>query len=141
MIYWFTGKSGVGKTLLAQKLKELLQTEKRNWRRDVFLIDGDENYSVEHAQIISNFLISNNVDGIVSLTSPNLKQREIFKDECGENIIEIYVHRQKKSKKQQLENSNYTAPEVNYFDVDTTSDNVNQSFNKLVHFLRAANKI
>jgi CO dehydrogenase nickel-insertion accessory protein CooC1 len=113
MIYWFTGQKGVGKTLLAQKLKELLQTEKRNWRRDVFLIDGDENYSVEHAQIISNFLISNNVDGIVSLTSPNLKQREIFN----------------------------TAPEVNYFDVDTTSDNVNQSFNKLVHFLRAANKI
>ena len=42
MIYWFTGQPGSGKTIQATKLKELLQTEKRNWRKDVFHIDGDD---------------------------------------------------------------------------------------------------
>jgi len=36
MIYWFTGQPGSGKTVLATKLKDFLQTEKRNWRKDVF---------------------------------------------------------------------------------------------------------
>jgi len=42
MIYWFTGQPGAGKTIQATKLKEFLQTEKRNWRKDVFHIDGDD---------------------------------------------------------------------------------------------------
>ena len=42
MIYWFTGQPGAGKTVLGTKLKEFLQTEKRNWRKDVFHIDGDD---------------------------------------------------------------------------------------------------
>ena len=32
MIYWFTGQPGAGKTVLGTKLKDFLQTEKRNWR-------------------------------------------------------------------------------------------------------------
>jgi adenylylsulfate kinase-like enzyme len=38
MIYWFTGQTGAGKTVLGSKLRDFLQTEKRNWRKDVFFI-------------------------------------------------------------------------------------------------------
>ena len=42
MIYWFTGQPSSGKTTLGNKLYKFLKTEKRNWRRDVFHIDGDD---------------------------------------------------------------------------------------------------
>ena len=41
MIYWFTGQPSAGKTTLGTKLHRFLKTEKRNWRRDVFHLDGD----------------------------------------------------------------------------------------------------
>ena len=42
MIYWFTGQPSSGKTTLGNKLHKFLQTEKRNWRKSVFQIDGDD---------------------------------------------------------------------------------------------------
>ena len=42
MIYWFTGQPGSGKTTLAKKLQMWLQTDKKNWRKSVFHIDGDQ---------------------------------------------------------------------------------------------------
>jgi len=82
MIYWFTGQPGAGKTIQATKLKEFLQTEKRNWRKDVFHIDGDD-----------------------------------FKVQ------------------------GYEAPELNFFDMDTTSETPIQSFTKLIHHLKNIDKI
>ncbi len=138
MIYWFTGQPGVGKTVLANKLKELLATEKRNWRKDVFHIDGDI-FSVEEAQIISSFLNSNNCDVVVSITSPNLESREKFKNQIGGSIVEFHVH--KKSKKDSNTMKNYEQPLENFFDVDTIKDNPNQSFNKIIHYLNEIDKL
>ena len=42
MIYWFTGQPSSGKTTLGHKLYKFLQTEKRNWRKSVFHLDGDD---------------------------------------------------------------------------------------------------
>ena len=42
MIYLFTGQPGSGKTTLAKKLQIWLQTDKKNWRKSVFHIDGDQ---------------------------------------------------------------------------------------------------
>ena len=42
MIYLFTGQPGSGKTTLAKKLQMWLQTDKKNWRKSVFHIDGDQ---------------------------------------------------------------------------------------------------
>ena len=41
-IYWLTGQPAHGKTVLGKLLVELLKTEKRNWRKDVFHVDGDD---------------------------------------------------------------------------------------------------
>jgi len=156
MIYWFTGQPGVGKTVQATKLKELLQTEKRNWRKDVFHIDGDDlreltlnkDYSeagrvqnIMNAQLLSFFLIQKGCDVVVSLVSPYKELRERFKTQCGNNIVEIYVHTNRKRQKEQFKVEGYEQPEVNYFDMDTTSDNPVQSFTKLIHFLRETNNI
>ena len=42
MIYWFTGQPAHGKTVLGKKLHSFLKTQKRNWRKDVFHLDGDD---------------------------------------------------------------------------------------------------
>ena len=156
MIYWFTGQPGAGKTTIATKLKDLLQTEKRNWRKDVFHIDGDDlreltlnkDYSetgriqnIKNAQLLAYFLQAKGCDIVVSLVSPYKELREEFKNECGENIVEIYVHTNRKRSREQFKVEGYEAPEENFFDLDTTSENATQSFTKLVHFLRDTNKI
>ena len=156
MIYWFTGQPGAGKTIQATKLKELLQTEKRNWRKDVFHIDGDslreltlnKDYSeagrvqnIKNAQLLAFFLNANECDVVVSLVSPYREMREEFKKSCGTGIVEIYVHTNRKRQREQFKVEGYEAPEKDFFDMDTTSDNPVQSFTKLVHHLRETETI
>jgi adenylylsulfate kinase-like enzyme len=155
MIYWFTGQPLSGKTTLGKKLKDFLQTEKRNWRKDVFHIDGDEvlellpeqevtkkviNQNIKNTQLIANFIHYKGCDVVVSLVSANKKLREEFKEQMGDGIVEIYVHNnKKKSKEQNLDY--YESPEDNFFDLDTTFENPIQSFTKLIHHLKDTDKI
>lgn len=141
MIYWFTGNTGAGKTVLATKLKEFLQTEKRNWRKDVFLIDNKHHSELEEAIIISSFLSKNNCDVVVAITDISKQHRDEFKALINENIVEIYVHSNKKKIKELPQIEGYEPPTENYFEIDTTSDNPVQSFTKLIHYLRESEKI
>jgi len=156
MIYWFTGQPGAGKTVQGNKLKEFLQTEKRNWRKDVFHIDGDnlreltlnKDYTekgrienIKNAQLLAYFLQANGCDVVVSLVSPYRKMREEFKTICGEKIVEIYVHTNRKRNREQFKVDGYESPEINFFDLDTTSENPIQSFTKLIHHLKQIEKI
>ena len=156
MIYWFTGQPGAGKTIQATKLKELLQTEKRNWRKDVFHIDGDslreltlnKDYSeagrvqnVKNAQLLAFFINSTGCDVVVSLVSPYKEMREEFKKACGDSIVEIYVHTNRKRQREQFKVDGYEAPEKDFFDMDTTSDNPTQSFTRLIYYLKEIEKI
>ena len=105
MIYWFTGQPSSGKTTLGNKLYKFLKTEKRNWRRDVFHIDGDDlrnittnkDYSskgrennIITAQKIAHFVSNKNFIVIVALVAPYLKIREDFKSITP--VSEIYLH-------------------------------------------------
>jgi adenylylsulfate kinase-like enzyme len=156
MIYWFTGQPGAGKTVLGIKLKDFLQTEKRNWRKDVFHIDGDDlreltlnkDYSevgriqnIKNAQLLAYFLQNKGCDIVVSLVAPYKDLREEFKLICGDTIIEIYVHTNRKRNREEFKVKEYQAPEENFFDMDTTSDNPTQSFTKLIHHLREIDKL
>ncbi len=141
MIYWFTGQRGVGKTVLGTKLRDFLQTEKRNWRKDVFLIDYEHPSQLGQAQIISTFLLENNCDVVVAITDTSKQHREEFKSLINENIVEIYVHNSRKKNKQLVTLDGYEPPTENFFDLDTTSDNSTQSFTKLIHHLRETNKL
>jgi len=156
MIYWFTGQPGAGKTVLGTKLKDFLQTEKRNWRKDVFHIDGDDlreltlnkDYSeigriqnIKNAQLLAYFLQNKNCDIVVSLVAPYKDLREQFKEACGNTIVEIYVHTNRKRNREEFKVKEYQAPEENFFDMDTTSDNPTQSFTKLIHYLKEVDKL
>ena len=141
MIYWFTGQTGSGKTVLATKLKDFLQTEKRNWRKDVFLIDYPHHSQLGEAQIISTFLLKNNCDVVVAMTDISKKHREEFKSLISDNILEIYVHSNRKKAKDLQKVDGYESPTENFFDLDTTSDNSTQSFTKLIHYLKESNKL
>jgi adenylylsulfate kinase-like enzyme len=156
MIYWFTGQPGAGKTVLGTKLKDFLQTEKRNWRKDVFHIDGDDlreltlnkDYSetgriqnIKNAQLLAYFLQNKNCDIVVSLVAPYKNLREEFKEVCGDAIVEIYVHTNRKRNREEFKVKEYQAPEENFFDMDTTSDNPTQSFTKLIHYLKEVDKL
>jgi adenylylsulfate kinase-like enzyme len=141
MIYWFTGQTATGKTVLATKLRDFLQTEKRNWRKDVFLIDFPHYSQLAQAQIISTFLSENNCDVVVAITDTSKKHREEFKAMLNENIVEIYVHSNRKKSKDLPKVDGYESPTENFFDLDTTSDNSTQSFTKLIHYLKEVNKL
>jgi adenylylsulfate kinase-like enzyme len=140
-IYWFTGQNGVGKTTLANKLKDFLQTQKRNWRKDVFLIDFEHHSQLGEAQIISTFLLENNCDVVVAITDTSKQHRDEFKALVNDRFVELYIHSNRKKSKELAKVSGYEAPTENFFDIDTTSDNPTQSFTKLIHHLGKIDKL
>jgi len=133
MIYWFTGQPGAGKTVLGSKLHSFLRTEKRNWRKDVFHLDGDD---------LPEFVHKNECDVVVSLVAPYRWLREEFKERIGyENFQEIFVHTTEKRERDHFHVKEYEAPEVEFIDVDTTKDNPDKSFSKIINHLTKLKKL
>lgn len=141
MIYWFTGQTGVGKTTLAIKLKEFLQTEKRNWRKDVFLIDTSHHSQLGEVKTISSFLWENKCDVVVAITDNSKEDRDEFKSLIKQDIVEIHIHSSRKRVKELPQVDGYEAPTENFFDLDTTTDNPTQSFSKLINYLKDIDKL
>ncbi len=156
MIYWFTGQPSSGKTTLGNKLYKFLKTEKRNWRRDVFHIDGDDlrkltvnkDYSdkgretnIRNAQMIAEYVHNNGCDVVVSVVAPFRKLREEFKDKLSSDIVEIYLHTTEKRERYKFRAKDYEAPEINFVDIDTTSDSPDMSFSKIINHLHKLEKL
>ena len=138
MIYWFTGQPCAGKTILANKLKEVLP--------NAFRIDGDDlrelttnkDYSingrvsnVNTAQKIAHYLHNQGGDVIVSLVAPYIDQREYFKTLLGDSIVEFYVHTTEARERDHWKAEAYVAPKKDFVDIDTTEDTPEQSFEKV----------
>ena len=149
MVYWFTGQPSAGKTVLSKRLHAHFDYEP-------FLIDGDDmrelfsnkDYTIKGrvenvgtAQRIAHFLFNKGKDVIVALVSPYIDQREDFKDLLGDNIKEIYVHTTEKRERDHFHVKDYEAPEVEFIDVDTTKDNPDKSFSKIINHLTKLKKI
>ena len=147
MIYWFTGQPGSGKTTLAKKLQFWLQTDKKNWRKSVFHIDGDQlrelfpntDYSKEgreanirKAMDISKYLDSTGHDVVVSLVSPYKELREEFKSQC--KVQEIYCHTKKIRGREDKFALDYEPPTEYFIDLDT-SDSSDDTFKKLIKII------
>lgn len=156
MVYWFTGQPGSGKTVLGKKLHKFLETEKRNWRKDVFHLDGDhlrditnnKDYSsdgrrtnIKTAQTIVEYLHINNCDVVVSLVAPFLDLREELKDKLGIDMVEIFVHCTDERPRSEFKVKDYEHPQINFIDLDTTKDSPDLSFSKLINHLNKLNKL
>ena len=139
MIYWFTGQPGSGKTTMANWMESHLIHK-------VITIDGDDirdvfqnkDYSEEgrrknitNAQTLAKFLQHKGYNVVVSLVSPYKDQRDNFKEEMGENLIEIYVHTSNERGREGFHVSNYEAPTEFYIDLDTTNEREIDTFKKL----------
>jgi len=133
MIYLFTGQPGSGKTTLAKKLQFWLQTDKKNWRKSVFHIDGDQlrelfpntDYSKEgrykniaKAFDIAKYLDSCGNDVVISLVSPYRELRDKFKSEC--QVTEIYCHTKKIRGREDKFALDYEPPVEFFVDLDTS---------------------
>jgi len=156
MIYYFIGQPGSGKTTLGEKLHKFLKTEKRNWRRDVFHVDGDRlrelyqnnDYSengrrtnIKNAQALISFLHESGCDVVVSLVTPYLDLREEFKEKYSSNIVEIYLHTTEERERDHFHVENFEPPESNFIDINTTKDSPNTSFSKIITNLHKLNKL
>lgn len=146
-IYLFTGQPGSGKTTLAKKLQMWLQTDKKNWRKSVFHIDGDQlrelfpntDYSKEgrykninKAFDIAKYLDNSGNDVVISLVSPYRELREKFKSDC--KVQEIYCHTKKIRGREDKFALDYEPPVEFFIDLDT-SDSVDNTFNKLIKII------
>jgi adenylylsulfate kinase-like enzyme len=147
MIYLFTGQPGSGKTTLAKKLQMWLQTDKANWRKSVFHIDGDQlrelfpnkDYSkegreknIQKAFDIAKYLDNVGNDVVISLVSPYRELREKFKSEC--KVQEVYCHTKKIRGREDKFALDYQPPVEFFIDLDT-SDTSDETFKKLVKMI------
>lgn len=147
-IYWFTGQPAHGKTVLAKKLVTFLETEKRNWRKSVFHLDGDDlreltvnkDYSPEgrvnnirNAQMIAEYCYKNDCDVVVSLVAPYKWLRDEFKERIGlDNFYEFYVHTTEPRERDHFHAPDYEPPTEHFLDLDTTDDTPDESFTKVI---------
>lgn len=147
MIYLLTGQPGSGKTTLGKKLQMWLQTDKANWRKSVFHIDGDQlrelfpntDYSkegryknIQKAFDIAKYLDNAGNDVVISLVSPYRELREKFKSEC--KVQEIYCHTKKIRGREDKFALDYEPPTEFYIDLDT-SDSSDETFKKLIKII------
>jgi len=151
MIYWFTGQPAHGKTVLGKKLTSHLKEKNKNISKQVFHLDGDhlrevthnKDYSeqgrinnVRNAQMICDYLDINGCDVVVSLVAPYKWLRDEFKDRHSGNVTEIYVHTTEPRERDHFRVENYEPPTENFVDVDTTLDDPDISFAKLMSELK-----
>lgn len=151
MIYWFTGQPGHGKTVLGKKLYKFLKhdNERRQFNQ-TFHIDGDDlrsltvnkDYSeqgrinnIRNAQMIAEYLHNNDCDVVVSVVAPYKWLREEFKERLIGNVKEIYVHTSEPRERDHFKVDNYEPPIENFIDIDTTMDDAQTSFIKIVRQL------
>lgn len=155
-IYWLIGQPASGKTTLGAKLHKFLTTEKRNWRRDVFHVDGDvlreifqnKDYSengrrnnIKIAQGLVEYLHMQGCDVIVSLVTPYLDLREEFKEKYNADMVEIYLHTTEAREREHFHVADFEEPVSNFIDINTTKDSPTTSFSKIITSLHMLNKL
>lgn len=153
MIYWFTGQPGAGKTVLADLLVlELMREDDYlDPDRDIFRIDGDDlrdlfthkDYSIKGrvqnvsvAQKIATYLDKLGKIVIVSLVSPYIDQRDEFKAQMQDRLVEFYVHTEEERPRKEYKLESYQPPRSNFIDVDTTGETPGESISYIVKNLK-----
>lgn len=96
--------------------------------------------NVRTAQKIAHYLHNQGNNVIISLVSPFKWQREDFKNDIKENIIEFYVHTDEVREREDFKVNYYEQPTENFIDVDTTFDSPEESLKKIINQITIANE-
>jgi adenylylsulfate kinase len=142
MIYWLTGQPGSGKTTIALELMKTLSPTSTvhidgDDLRDIFqnkdYSEAGRRRNIERAQDIALFLYRKGYTVLVSLVSPYKDQRDTFKKLA--DVTEVYVHTSEIRGRERFHVSNYEPPTENFIDIDTTTETVEESSNKLLNII------
>lgn len=136
MVYFLTGPFGIYRDELALKLYDFIKTQKRNWRKDVFLITPADSLNEEYCKFLTQYLHKNNCDVILSLESPNRDEREAFKLEFLPNKFqEIYVDSKEFMK------HDYEIPKNNFIQINSDNVEITLAFSNLLIQLESIKKL
>jgi adenylylsulfate kinase len=115
-------------------LKDYLETEHN---KQVIHIDGDDlrnifqnkDYSKEgriknitFAQGLAKFCHLKGFDVVVSVVAPYKEVRDSFKEDMGDDMVELYVHTTEPRERDHFHSEDYVPPSEDFVDVDTTED-------------------
>jgi adenylylsulfate kinase-like enzyme len=136
MVYFLTGPFGIYRDELALKLYDFIKTQKRNWRKDVFLITPADSLNEEYCKFLTQYLHKNECDVILSLESPSRDEREWFKQEFLPNKFqEIYVHSDEFMKEE------YERPQSNFIHINSDDTSIILAFSSLLVELDSIKKL
>lgn len=126
MIYWFFKDVTINKTDLPKRFLTFLQTEKRNWRKDVFYVDYETTSNlvdlskvnfIDYCTILANFVNQSGCD--IVICSDEVEELYITTDK----IMKIYLY----PKRDRIGEQSYQ--------LNLCIDTPNQSFNKLIQYI------
>ena len=162
-VVWFTGLSGAGKTTLAEKLISYLQQNDIKCElldgdivRDIFprtgFSEAERNEHIKRMGFLASMLEKHGVLVVASFISPYRESRNFVRRMC-KKFVEIYVStplsvcekRDVKGLYKKARNggvssftgidSPYEVPENPELTIDTSSESVEKSFQKLLDYL------
>jgi len=143
-IYWLTGSINDNRNILSKWLVELLQTDKRNWRKTVFYLNestlpslslgliDDTSTNHKNIQLITKYLHQMGCDVVVSTKDTNPIELNSFKN----TIDTDYFNQFHLTMGGNQIDSNSDVIEINIQKVKTE-----KSFTKIVNHLKDINKL
>jgi adenylylsulfate kinase-like enzyme len=93
--------------------------------------------NVQYAQNLAKMFHASGQDCVVSMVSPYRNQREEFKREMGQNLLEVYVHADNDPKRPRQEDrfDGYEPPLENCLVLDTSAKTVDQCVAEIMRLI------
>lgn len=163
-VIWFTGLSGSGKSIIADRVCKYLRKKniacqrldgdimRKALSKDLNYTKEDRNKNIERAAFVAELLSKHGVIVLASFISPYRKQRNKVRKQVG-NFIEVFVNASiqicerrdtkglyKKAKAGKIQNFTgisdpYQAPKQPEIELKTDQENIKESTNKIIKYL------
>lgn len=143
-IYWLTGSINDNRNILSKWLVELLQTDKRNWRKTVFYLNestlpslslgliDDTSTNYKNIQLITNYLHQMGCDVVVSTKDTNPIELNSFKNTIDTDYFNQF---------HLTMDGNQLDSDSDVIEINIQKVKTEKSFTKIVNHLKDINKL